>query len=192
MEKRLTELIEKAKEILRAKGFREDQIYEDFEFKNHRIDVVGWSKEKKIAVECGHSSRVKLEELLKFFDEVIHLPFEKHDSPLTSSSESFKTIGKPFSRKLAGLKLQLVKDDDILFEIPLSIDDWPRDQLENELATLEEEFSSISKVFDALSHETRLRMMKRLLEDSDLSLSFADFMRDLELNPKLVWSCRNF
>jgi Mn-dependent DtxR family transcriptional regulator len=30
-------------------------------------------------------------------------------------------------------------------------------------------------------------MMKRLLEDPDLTLGFGDFMRDLGLNPKTVW-----
>jgi Mn-dependent DtxR family transcriptional regulator len=30
-------------------------------------------------------------------------------------------------------------------------------------------------------------MMTRLFEDNDLTLGFADFMRDLDLNPKIVW-----
>lgn len=85
------------------------------------------------------------------------------------------------------LKLLLVKDHEILFELPLSMEDWPRDRLEDELASLEGEFDQFSKLFDALSNETRLRMMKRLFEDEDLMLGFADFMRDLGLNPKIVW-----
>ena len=85
------------------------------------------------------------------------------------------------------LRLLLVKDGEVLFEAPLSIEDWPRDRLEEELASLEPEFDKFSKLFDALSHETRLRMMKRLFEDDDLTLAFVDFMRDLDLNPKIVW-----
>lgn len=86
------------------------------------------------------------------------------------------------------LKLQLLKDNEVLFEIPLSSTDWPKKQLENELESFEEDIEGYSKIFDALSHETRLRMMKRLVEESDGSVGFVDFMRDLELNPKIVWA----
>ena len=85
------------------------------------------------------------------------------------------------------LKLQLVRDGEVLFEIPLSPTDWPREQLEDELDAFETDFRRFSKIFDALSHETRLRMMKRLMEEEDRTISFADFMRDLNLNPKIVW-----
>jgi len=85
------------------------------------------------------------------------------------------------------LKLQLVRDGEVLFEIPLSPTDWPREQLNNELEAIEENFQRFSKIFDALSHETRFRMMKRLMEEEDRTMNFADFMRDLDLNPKIVW-----
>ena len=65
------------------------------------------------------------------------------------------------------LKLQLVRDGEVLFEIPLSYTDWPREQLENELAAFETDFQKFSKIFVALSHETRWRMMKRLMEEED-------------------------
>ena len=85
------------------------------------------------------------------------------------------------------LKLQLVKNGKVLFEIPLSPAEWSREQINDEMRAFEEEFHKFSKIFDALSHETRLRMMKRLIEEEDRTLNFADFMRDLDLNPKLVW-----
>jgi len=85
------------------------------------------------------------------------------------------------------LRLQLVRDGEVLFEIPLSPTDWPKEQLENELEALGDDFQRFSKIFDALSHETRLRMMKRLMEEEDRTMNFADFMRDLNLNPKIVW-----
>lgn len=85
------------------------------------------------------------------------------------------------------MKLQLVRDGEIIFEIPLSPMDWSRERLENEFGTIEEDFQRFSKIFDALAHETRLRMMKRLMEEEDRTISFSDFMRDLDLNPKLVW-----
>jgi len=85
------------------------------------------------------------------------------------------------------LKLQLMKNDKVVFEMPLSVEDWTRNRLASELTFFERELERFSKLFDALSHETRLKMMKRLLEDEDLTLGFGDFMRDLGLNPKTVW-----
>ena len=85
------------------------------------------------------------------------------------------------------LKLQLVRDGEIIFEMPISPMDWKRKRLENEFKTIEGDFKRFSKIFDALSHETRLRMMQRLMEEEDGTMSFSDFMRDLDLNPKLVW-----
>lgn len=85
------------------------------------------------------------------------------------------------------LKLQLVQNGKIVLEMPLSPMDWPKEELENEFEAAEENFQQLSRIFDALSHETRLRMMMRLLEKEDRTISFADFMRDLNLNPKIVW-----
>lgn len=85
------------------------------------------------------------------------------------------------------LKLQVTKNGEVVFEMPLSMEDWTKSRLTSELTSFEREFDRFQKLFDALSHETRLKMMKRLLEDDDLTLGFADFMRDLSLNPKIVW-----
>jgi DNA-binding transcriptional ArsR family regulator len=85
------------------------------------------------------------------------------------------------------LKLLLATDNEIIFEIPLAMEDWPKEHLAQELASFEREFDQFSRLFHALSHQTRLRMMKRLFEDEDLTLGFADFMKDLGLNPKIVW-----
>jgi DNA-binding HxlR family transcriptional regulator len=85
------------------------------------------------------------------------------------------------------LKLQLIEDGKVLFEMPLSITDWSKGELESEFRATEGEFAKFSKLFDALSHETRLRMMRSLIEDENRTMSFADFMRELDLNPKTVW-----
>lgn len=85
------------------------------------------------------------------------------------------------------LKLQLVRDGEVVLEMPLSPMDWPKDKLENEFKAAESSFERFSKIFDALSHQTRLRMMRRLVEDENHTMGFADFMRDLDLNPKIVW-----
>jgi len=186
MSVRHVDLIKKAKEILKNKGFKEDEIHEEFGFKNYRIDVVGWSDENKIAVECGYCDSGKREELEKFFDEVICLLYEGLE-PLTSfDMEPVKTSNFPL-KKLVGLKLSLMKGNDVLFEIPLSMEDWSEDNLQDELTSFEQEIERFTRLFDALSHQTRLRMMKRLFEDEDLTLGFSDFMKDLTLNPKIVW-----
>ena len=67
------------------------------------------------------------------------------------------------------------------------MDQWPKQRLEKELALSETELDRFSKLFDALSHGTRLKMMNRLLQDEDQTLGFGEFMRDLRLNPKTVW-----
>lgn len=85
------------------------------------------------------------------------------------------------------LKLLLVKDDMVISEIPLSLEQWRRKHLEDELESFEKEFDQFSKLFHALAHENRLRIMKRLFEDEDVTLGFADLMNDLDLNPKIVW-----
>jgi len=85
------------------------------------------------------------------------------------------------------LKLQLIRNGEVLFEIPLSPADWTREQMEDELEAFEADCSRLSRVFHALSHETRLRMMMRLMEEEDRTMNFADFMKDLDLNPKIVW-----
>jgi len=87
---------------------------------------------------------------------------------------------------LLKLKLQLVRDGDVVFELPLSPEDWRRKEVESEFRVVSEDFERFSKIFDALSNETRLEMMRRMLEEED-GLSFADFMKDLNLNPKIVW-----
>jgi predicted transcriptional regulator len=85
------------------------------------------------------------------------------------------------------LKIQLVKDDKVILEIPLSPTNWVREELEDEFEAAERNFYRTSKIFDAFANETRLRMMRALMEQEDYTLSFAEFMKDLDLNPKLVW-----
>ena len=85
------------------------------------------------------------------------------------------------------LKLQLVRDGKVILEVPLSPTDWPKEQLESEFKAFEDDFDRFSSMFDALSNQTRLKMMRRLVEEEDSTMNFADFMKDLDLNPKTVW-----
>jgi len=85
------------------------------------------------------------------------------------------------------LKLQLVRDKKVILEIPLSPMDWPKEKLETEFEAFEDDFQKFASMFDALSNQTRLRMMRRMLQEEDGTMSFAGFMHDLDLNPKTVW-----
>ena len=84
------------------------------------------------------------------------------------------------------LKLQLVRDGDVVFELPLSPEDWRKEMVEGEFRVVSGDFERFSRIFDALSNETRLEMMRMMLGEEG-GLSFADFMRGLDLNPKIVW-----
>lgn len=85
------------------------------------------------------------------------------------------------------LKLLLVRNGQVLMEMPLSAEAWPQDALQRELNAFEEDFERFTKLFDALSHRTRLQMVRRLFEEDDSALGFTDFTRELGLNPKIVW-----
>lgn len=85
------------------------------------------------------------------------------------------------------LKLQLVRDGKIILEMPLSPMDWSKDQLATEFTAFENDIERFSSMFGALSNQTRLKMMRRLVEEEDSTMNFADFMKDLDLNPKTVW-----
>ena len=85
------------------------------------------------------------------------------------------------------LKLKLVHNGKTILEVPLSPTDWPKDKLETEFEAFEEDMQRFSNMFTALSNQTRLKMMRRLVEEEDSTMNFADFMKDLDLNPKTVW-----
>ncbi len=172
-------LLEKAREILIERGFGDNEIYRSFWFKQYRIDVVGWNPRRKVAVEFGPCSPEQIQDLERFFDEVICLPF-KPPARLVPRQVSA-------SKDLANMRLMLSKDGSVVFEIPLSREAWPKEFLDDEMRTIEEDFQRFSKLFDALSHKNRLRMMKHMLEEENVTVRFAEFIRDLDLNPKLVW-----
>jgi len=175
------ELVKQAKAILEEKGFTNAEIYEEFWLKNHRIDVVGWSPTRKVAIECKPCTPEKRVDLRKFFDEVICLPIDHQIRPAPSKPARRTT------NPLANMKLVLIRSNEIVFEVPLSREGWQKDILRDEIAFIEQDFHHFSRLFDALSHRNRLMMMKLLIEEQDLTKGFAEFIRDLDLNPKLVW-----
>jgi DNA-binding transcriptional ArsR family regulator len=84
------------------------------------------------------------------------------------------------------IKLQLVRDDRIICEVPLSMGDWRRRDLEDEIDEMRRGLQGFSRVMDALGNANRVRMVAHLFEDEDFTLSFKDFIEELGLNPKLV------
>ena len=85
------------------------------------------------------------------------------------------------------LKLQIVRDGEIIFEMPLSPTEWPREELLTQLEDFQDDYHRFSKIYNALSNETRLMMMKQIMEKRNRTINFSDYMRELDLNPKLVW-----
>ncbi len=85
------------------------------------------------------------------------------------------------------LKLKLLRGDKVIVEVPLSILDWPKEQLETEFKAFEEDFKRFSCMFNALSNMTRIKMMRKLIADENRTITFTGFMHDLDLNPKTVW-----
>lgn len=76
------ELKKMAHLMLYEKGFKENQIKEEFKIniRNAKrkfliVDVVGLKKENKIAIEVGNTPLNKLIQLELFFDEVVHIPY---------------------------------------------------------------------------------------------------------------------
>lgn len=80
-----------------------------------------------------------------------------------------------------------MRGDKVILEVPLSTQDWPKEQLETEFEAFEEDFQRFSKMFEALSNLTRIKMMRKLVGKEDRTMNFADFIHDLDLNPKTVW-----
>ena len=85
-----------------------------------------------------------------------------------------------------GLKLLLARDNQILCEIPLSPDEWGKNDLDEEFETLHRELQNFGKVLAAVMNENRVQMLHRLMDDDDLTLSFTDFRDGLGLNPKMI------
>ena len=80
-----------------------------------------------------------------------------------------------------------MRGDKVILEVPLSTQDWPKEQLETEFEAFEEDFQRFSKMFEALFNLTRIKMMRKLVGKEDRTMNFADFIHDLDLNPKTVW-----
>ena len=84
------------------------------------------------------------------------------------------------------LKLLLVDDDKVLWEIPLQVRAWDRRSLSREFDEVEEEFDRFEEMFNALANEGRMRMMRSFFSDVDRAKGFTELMNELRMNPKIV------
>ena len=83
-----------------------------------------------------------------------------------------------------GLKIQLVSGNKVIYQLPLSIEDWERETLEETMDELETDLSEILEVNDILSNRTRLRLLCKNIRDVDSR--FTEFMEDLDSNQKII------
>ena len=84
------------------------------------------------------------------------------------------------------LKLMLVDDDKILWEIPLQAQQWDKKTLISELDKLELENQRFENLFNAMANRNRMRMMRTLLFQNEDSMGFTELMNILDMNPKIV------
>ncbi|MGD2200921.1 MAG: winged helix-turn-helix domain-containing protein [Candidatus Bathyarchaeota archaeon] len=84
------------------------------------------------------------------------------------------------------LKLMLVEDGRVLWEIPLQARGWDRRSLKQELDEMEAEIDRFEAMFHALANEGRMRMMRSFFRDAGKPRAFTELMNELGMNPKIV------
>jgi len=84
------------------------------------------------------------------------------------------------------LKLMLVEDDKVLWEIPLNARQWDRRSLSREFDEMESEMARFEGLFNALANRGRMRMMRSFFRTTDRSMGFTELMNELGMNPKIV------
>ena len=84
------------------------------------------------------------------------------------------------------LKLMLVEDEKVLWEIPLNARQWDRRSLSREFDEMEGEMARFESLFNALANRGRMRMMRSFFRTTDCSMGFTELMNELGMNPKIV------
>jgi DNA-binding HxlR family transcriptional regulator len=82
------------------------------------------------------------------------------------------------------LKLQIVKDDKVICEMPLEVSDWSRGRIEEELKLLERRMERVRAIHEMLASETRIRMLNSIIRNMDVR--FSELMEQLDANQKIV------
>lgn len=84
------------------------------------------------------------------------------------------------------LKLRLVDDEKILWEIPLEAEQWDRRRLQREFDEMDQETQRFENLFNAMANRSRRRIMRTFFVHSETPIAFTELMRILDLNPKIV------
>ena len=82
------------------------------------------------------------------------------------------------------LKVQLVKDNKVIVEVPLEREGWEKEALELELEEFESTLDSIAEVHGLFSNKVRVKMLSEVIRFSDRR--FSEFMNILNANQKIV------
>jgi DNA-binding HxlR family transcriptional regulator len=82
------------------------------------------------------------------------------------------------------LKLQLVKGNKVIHEMPLEMSDWTRGEIKEELRLLERRIGKVRAIHEMLSSETRIRMLNSIIRNMDVR--FSELMYELNVNQKIV------
>jgi len=82
------------------------------------------------------------------------------------------------------LKLQLIRDNKVIYEIPLEMSSWTRGRIEEELELVESQIERVSAIHEMLSSGTRIRMLNSIIQNMDVR--FSDLMNQLDANQKIV------
>ena len=84
------------------------------------------------------------------------------------------------------MKLRLVKGEEVLVEVPLSLDNWRGDDLVRELLEARRDARRLRSFWGVMTNRRRTRMMTHLLRDENHTVSFKEFQDDLGMNPKSI------
>lgn len=78
-------LKEKAKEILKSRGFSDEEIFSEYPVQfdehvhfRHDVDIAGIKPNQKVAIEIGSTPKNRINNLKKIFNEVIHIPKKEY------------------------------------------------------------------------------------------------------------------
>jgi len=93
-------------------GFKWNEIHEEYYVSSYlyqaRVDVVGISNKKKVAIECGKTTKDRIL-LHLFFDEVYHLPYER-EKPLQFTKEETQKAIDEHIQKLFDISIAYLEE----------------------------------------------------------------------------------
>ncbi len=89
-----------------------------------------------------------------------------------------------FDRCSMDLRIHLIKDGKVIFDLPLEPEEWEWERLHGELDSLERDLSEIRAIHDILSNETRFRMICEMVRRSDSR--FSELMERVDANQKII------